>query len=82
LFVKQSSQAYAPAIKLTRPVIPASGWRSLFAIGAWHQKESIFVTSAMVRNQIQGARPQHTDEQRRNRVDTALPLEPFALADC
>jgi hypothetical protein len=24
---------------------------------------------------------QHTDEQRRSRVDSGLPLEPFALAD-
>jgi hypothetical protein len=42
---------------------------------------SIFVMSAMGRSQIQGAVRQYTDEQRRNRVDYGLPLEPFALVD-
>jgi hypothetical protein len=40
----------------------------------------IFVMSAMGHSQIQGDR-QQPDEQRRNRVDYGLPLEPFALAD-
>ena len=41
---------------------------------------SIFVVSA-IRSQIQGARPAVEDEQRQNRVDYGLPLEPFALAE-
>jgi hypothetical protein len=43
---------------------------------------SIFVMSAMSRAaKFKRSVRQHTDEQRRNRVDYGLPLEPFALAD-
>ena len=43
-----------------------------------HQNVSILVMSAM-RRQFKGPILQHTDKQRRNRVDSGLPREPFAF---